>query len=121
MGRVSDVLAELLCNRGAIGAQSLNQINGPFHGFCRRKHMIASYRAWLSLVLTVLVAPLALADIEFSGDPIPLADAKGKAGPIRVTLPERSPLSVPKEIAKRMHLPKDAPLDDYDWKAEVYD
>lgn len=63
----------------------------------------------------------ARADIDFPGDPVPLATAKGKVGPLRVTLPERSPLSTPKAVIARMHLPRDTATDDYDWAKEVYD
>lgn len=58
--------------------------------------------------------------MSFPGDPVPLADVAGKPGAFRVTLTERSPLSTPAEIIKRMHL-KNMPADDYDWAKEVYD
>ncbi len=84
----------------------------------RKRH---PWRAAIAFIFLALLCPNAVrADIEFPGEPMPLADAKGKTGPLRVTLPERSPLSAPKDIIKRMHL-KGVEVDDYDWAKEVYD
>ena len=77
-----------------------------------------------TVIATVLFIPwlafTATADMNFSGDPIPLTQAAGKSGAIRVTLPERSPLSPPSEILKRLHA-KGVPTVDYEWSKEVYD
>jgi len=56
--------------------------------------------AGVALLPALCLSPLATADMTFPGEPVPLAQAAGKPGAVRVTLPERSPLSAPAAAAK---------------------
>lgn len=85
----------------------------PLTSWCGRAAALAAFGL-------LCLCPLASADMEFSGDPVPLSQVAGKPGSFRVTLGERSPLSAPKEIIKRMHL-KGIEPEDYEWDKEVYD
>jgi len=73
------------------------------------------------LCLVALVAILSAAWSEAQDAPIPIASVKGHVGAFQVTLTERSPLSKPADVAKRMSLKPAQAADDYNLSKEVFD
>ncbi|HEX3356561.1 MAG TPA: hypothetical protein VHS31_06220 [Tepidisphaeraceae bacterium] len=56
-----------------------------------------------------------------SGPPLALTDLAGKTGAFQLTLTDRSPLSSPVAITKRLHLKPEEVGDDYDLSKQVFD
>ena len=68
-----------------------------------------------------LICVLAFACTARADDSIPLADAKGKTGAFAAKMSERSPLSAPAEVSRRVSLKPEQQGRDYDIAKELFD
>lgn len=85
-----------------------------------RRHAFAS-RATIALFAALLMTTLSLRAQPAEGPALPLDEVQGKTGELHVALKERSPLSAPKEIARRLRCKLEDLGQDYDLSKRDFD